>query len=44
MAQLEANVDARKFLTIDGVGEGSGGYPSIAVGGCGSVGCGRSKW
>jgi hypothetical protein len=43
MTELEADVDALKFRTVDGVGGGSGGYHDFHLSIRGRVSCGRSN-
>jgi hypothetical protein len=44
MADLEADVDARKFRKANGVREESGSHLDFDVSSHGRVGCGRSEW
>jgi hypothetical protein len=44
MAELEADVDARKFRTVKGVGGGSGSHQDFDVSIRGGMDCVPSKW
>jgi hypothetical protein len=44
MNELEADFDARKFRTVNGVRGGSGSYPDYDESVCGGLGCGCSEW